>query len=108
MSGKISVLSGALATLLAAAPVLAEGFSGSDLLAWTPGNQRFYLQTSVGMAGVIAAQGDSAQARCIDEWHERQHGNEYEKVLKAVRTYPTYHPQGVILALLRKACGTFK
>ena len=85
----------------------ADGFDGAALLKWSPDNQKFYFQTSVSMAGVIVAQNDQAVARCLDEWGERQHERRYEAILKAIREYPTYHPQGVILALLRKACGTF-
>lgn len=85
----------------------ADGFNGTLLLEWSPGNQRFYFQTSVSMAGVIVAQKDREVARCLDEWGEQQHQRKYEAILKAIREYPTYHPQGVILALLRKACGAF-
>ena len=86
---------------------LADGFNGSDLLEWSQKNQQFYFEVSVSMAGVIAAQSQREQAQCIDEWHAGQHERQYEEILEAIRTHPTFHPQGVIFAVLRKACGAF-
>ena len=107
VSGKALALTAVLAALLAAGPAKAQGFSGTDLLAWSPENQGFYFETSVTMAGVIVAQKNRELARCLDDWNQRQHEKKYKKILEAIRTYPTYHPQGVILAVLRKACGSF-
>lgn len=83
---------------------LADGFDGTDLLEWSQDSQRFYLEASASMAGVIVAQNDPDQARCIDDWHAREHAMQYEETLKSIRSYPTYHPQGVLFAILRKAC----
>ena len=84
----------------------AEGLIANELLNWTPQNQRFYIQTSITMAGVIASQSDKEKARCIDGWHQRQSEQQYASVVDAFRQYPAYHPQGVILAFVQKACGT--
>lgn len=83
---------------------LADDFDGSDLLGWSQDSQRFYIEASASMAGVIVAQSDPDQARCIDDWHAREHSMQYAETLKSIRSYPTYHPQGVLFAILRKAC----
>ena len=80
-------------------------FTGAELLKWSAQNQRFYFQTSISMAGVIAAQENASRAECIDDWHREQNERKYAGILDSVRGYPDYHPQGVILAYLRKACG---
>lgn len=83
---------------------LADGFDGADLLEWSQDSQRFYIEASASMAGVIVAQSDPDLARCIDEWHAREHAMQYAETLKSIRSYPTYHPQGVLFAILRQAC----
>lgn len=87
---------------------VAETFKGSEFLTWKPDNRRFYIETSVNMAGVIAAQGNKMHSKCIDTWRAQQGKGGYREVLSAMRKFPTYHPQGIIFALLRKACGAFR
>lgn len=83
----------------------AQGFDGSKLLLWDQKNQNSYIQVSVTMAGVIASQVDRTMARCIDDWHGRQEANGYRQIRESIGKSPTYHPQGVILLALRKACN---
>ena len=94
-------------SLAAAATAQAEGFTGADLLEWNRKNQRFYFETSITMAGVIASQNSLEQARCIDRWHLGQEEKQHSAILNAIRTYPSYHPQATILAVLQNACGSF-
>lgn len=94
-----------ISTIVMSVP--ARAFTGEEFLKWNTENQRFYFETSVTMAGVIVAQRNREVAGCLDDWLEAQSQDDYPNLLEAIRTYPTYHPQGVILAVLRKACGSF-
>ena len=77
------------------------------MLEWNRKSRNFYLETSVTMAGVVAAQSQKTAATCIGEWHVEEHKKGYPAILETLRTYPAYHPQAAVLAVLRKACGTF-
>ena len=106
---KWTVAAGVLLALgLVAAPAAqAEGFTGADLLEWNRENQRFYFETSITMAGAVASQNSLEQARCIDRWHLGEEEKRHSAILNAIRTYPSYHPQATILAVLQNACGSF-
>ena len=108
MNGRGKIAAVALALVLSAGPAAAETFTGAEVLEWSPQGQTSYFQTSIGMAGIIAAQVNRDHARCIDNWHAAQRGQNYPAILEAIRTYPAYHPQGVVLAVLQKACGAFE
>ena len=83
----------------------ADGFTGTELLSWSAANQAHYLQVSLGMVGVVAAQIDQRQAECIDTWYLADTAKRHREILQTVKQYPDYHPQGVILALVQKICG---
>ena len=107
---KWAVVAGALLALglAAAAAAQAEGFTGADVLKWDRDSQAFYFKTSVTMAGVIASQNNRDQAQCVDQWYGGQSERRDEAIRDAMRTYPTYHPQAVILWVLQEACTSFK
>lgn len=82
-----------------------ETFTGEKFLAWKTDSQSFYLNASINMAGVIAAQKDGPMARCVDAWHIEQRNSQYQSVISHIRQNSSYHPQGVLFALLRRECG---
>lgn len=87
----------------------AEEFTGVKLLTWSKENQNFYFQTSVGMAALVSTQSDKKRSQCISEWYfDANTGNKNgnDAIRSAIREYADYHPQGVIIAVLQKACGS--
>ena len=107
----------AAALLLSSFPQLAaaaegEGFTGADVLAWSEAQQDSYFQTSVGMAAIVAARTGQHEdvATCLNSWYgdtsSQPERNGY--IRKKLAEYPSYHPQGIILAVIEEACGDFK
>lgn len=87
----------------------AEEFTGGKLLSWSEENQNFYFQTSVGMAALVSTQSDKKRSQCISEWYfDAQTGNKSgnDAIRSAISEFADYHPQGVIIAVLQKACGS--
>ncbi|NJM35019.1 MAG: hypothetical protein HC850_10285 [Rhodomicrobium sp.] len=84
-----------------------DSFKSSQFLSFSQEGQASYISTSVGMTGLIAARNDKKHADCIDQWYfsDMNHGN--QEIIAAMRKYPDYHPQAVIIAVLQKFCGTF-
>jgi len=90
----------------------AEEFASAKVLEWSEGSQDSFFQTSVTMIGVVASQmeGKSHIARCIDGWYwdgDKASAEKNESIRDAMRRFPRYHPQAVILAVIEKACGEF-
>ncbi|MEO1324942.1 MAG: hypothetical protein AAFV59_18270 [Pseudomonadota bacterium] len=62
------------------------------------------------MASTVATQVEPKIAKCIDDWYfkdeetRRRRGDEIRKVMQSV---PGYHPDGVLLAVIQRACGKF-
>ena len=79
----------------------------SEFLTWKYKSQAFYIETSIGMASLVAAQNDKAHAKCLEAWYyeDEDAGNRF--ILDTMRTHPDYHPRGVILGVLQKKCGSF-
>lgn len=82
-----------------------EGFTSADVLGWSVEDRSSYVRVSVGMAGVIVAQKDRAQAQCIDRWYSVEDEKDYPSVVDAMRRYPNIHPQGVVLWAVQNECG---
>ena len=101
-------LSLVLATLIATSPAKAETFKSADFLKWKRESQRFYLDASIGMAGLIASFNDKESARCVEDWYFTDQAKAEDVILDAMKRFPDYHPRGVIVAVLQKACGDFK
>ena len=100
-----------LLTILLGLPyhaVHAESFKSADFLMWKRETQDFYIEASVGMASLIAAQNDNAQAKCIDDWYYADEPTANSFVLSVMSDNPTYHPRGIILGVLQKQCGSFE
>lgn len=84
-----------------------ETFKSEAFLTWERSSQDFYIRTSIGMAGFIAARNDNAHARCLEDWYYSDETAANEAVLAAMRRFPDYHPRGVIVAVIEKRCGSF-
>lgn len=98
-----------LSTLVCSAGAGAEeAFKSSKFLTYPAQSQKSYITSSAMMAGLIASQNNRAQAVCIDDWVAQQSGQGYGPVVEAMRKLPDYHPSAVIVAVLDKACGSFK
>lgn len=90
--------------------VVADSFTGEKFLTWPRDSQESLIQSSIMMTGIIAAQHRTDIAGCIDDWYtgdEAVQAQRHEFVIDTIRKNPSYHPQGVILALLQKECGSF-
>lgn len=85
-----------------------EAFKSSEFLTYSADHQRGYISTSAMMAGLIAAQNDRKQAMCVDDWVALHRSEGYSPVIDAMKKYPDDHPTGLVLAVLQKACGSFK
>lgn len=85
----------------------AETFTASDVLGWKKSNQDWYFETSVGMAAVVAAENPGTQAECVDDWYFASVDAANDEIRDVMRRFPTYHPAGVILAVIEKKCGSF-
>lgn len=86
-------------------PSYAEVFKSSDFLEWDRENQEFYIETSVGMASLIAGQTDRAQGKCIDDWYYSEQKPSSQFVLDTMSRFPEFHPRATILAVIEKKCG---
>ncbi len=87
-------------------PEAQDQFTSASFLTWDRQNQDFYIRTSVGMAGLIAARNDGSQGDCVDEWYFGDETAANNQILEVMRTYPDYHPRGVIVAVMEKRCGS--
>jgi len=85
-----------------------QSFTSAQFLMNPEAARSSYIAAAAMMAGVIAAQNKPSQARCVDEWMVRNRKEQFAAVTKVMRQYGEHHPQGIILAVLQKACGAFK
>lgn len=85
----------------------AETFTSAELLNWSTESQRSYIQTSVGMASVIASQISDTKAGCIGRWYFDDNRARLAEIHASMKKNSQFHPQAVILALMQKACGRF-
>lgn len=59
------------------------------------------------MANMIAIENDKMQADCIGSWYEADRAAKEKYIYGVMEKYPTYHPIGVIMAVIEKQCGSF-
>ena len=85
-----------------------NGFKSSDFLKYASSERENYITIAAGMAGVIATQNNAQQAKCVNGWIAQNRSTGYADVIQTMQKYPSYHPHGVIIAVLQKACGSFK
>jgi len=86
----------------------AQQLRGAEILNWPSDSQGFYFRTSVAMAGLIAARNNKKQAGCVDRWYFSDRAKSDAAIVKAMRKNSDFHPQAIILAMLQKACGSFR
>jgi len=98
-----------LCTIVCTQPGSAEeAFKSSKFLTYPAESQKSYIASSAMMAGLIASQNNASQAACIDEWGAKQREVGYAAVMEAMRRFPEHHPSAVLVAVLDKACGSFR
>lgn len=97
-----------LSTIVCSAAFADDGFKSSKFLTYPADSQKSYINSSVLMAGLVAAQNSADQAKCIGDWSGKHLGGGYQPVIAAMQRFPDHHPTGVIIAVLQKACGSFK
>ena len=85
----------------------AETFTSAEFLKWSAESQRSYIQTSVGMASVIASQISDTKAGCIGTWYFTDNQARLAEIRASMKKNGQFHPQAVILALIQKVCGQF-
>ncbi len=83
----------------------AKKFTSAEFLTWPHESQSSYFRTSIGMAGMIAAQAGQGRATCMSDWYFGDPEGRQEEMRRAMRQHKGFHPQAVILAVLQKACG---
>lgn len=89
----------------------AEGFTGTQFLEWPIESQNSYFQSSATMSVFIASRNDPEQATCLNDWYYDDNAvnpDRNDEFRAAIRENPTYHPSGVVLAVMQKACGSFE
>lgn len=105
---RATIAAAVLAAALVASSARAETFTSAQFLDWPTESQRFYFRTAIGMAGVIVRQNDKTQADCIDKWYFADESSAETHVRSVMKAYPTYHPLGVLVAVLEKRCGALQ
>lgn len=95
--------------MLNSTPLYAKNiFKNSEFLKWNEENRSFYIRTSIGMAGLIAAQNDKAHANCLEKWYFSNQSKKNVFIYGIMKQYPNHHPRGIIMAVLQKQCGSFR
>jgi len=87
-------------------------FTSAKVLEWPEASQNSLFQSSVTMIGFVAAQTNTHGhiASCVSDWYwegGQADPAKNEAIRSAMRRFPEYHPQMVILAVVEKACGKF-
>lgn len=85
-----------------------EMFKNSDFLKWSEENRSFYIRTSVGMAGLIASKNDVQHANCLEKWYFSDEQTRLETIYGYMREFQDAHPRAIIMAVLKKQCGSFQ
>ena len=110
ISGKRWALAVVTAVVLGGAallsPLRAEMFTSEDFLKWPRDSQGSYFRTSVGIVGLVVRRNRKPQGDCIDRWYFGDESKAHSEITDVMRKYPQYHPQGVILSLIEKKCGS--
>jgi hypothetical protein len=87
-----------------------DGYTSADLLERPVEAQNAHIQISVGMIGVVATQTRPEIARCVDDWFfgdDAIMAERTENIRSVMREHSSFHPAGVILAVVQQACGSF-
>lgn len=85
----------------------AKEFTSAEFLEWPSNKQDSYFQISVTMATFIASQHEgSSTASCINDWYFKNQEAKNQHMRAVMQEHTQFHPSGIILAALQKACGT--
>jgi len=93
---------------LSTASAADDKFRSAEFLKWSDAERKSYIATSVLMAVVIAGDNNPEQNKCIKRWLADNDGAGFPTVKAAMARFPEHHPTGVVVAVLEKACGSFK
>lgn len=86
------------------------GTTTSEFLKWERKNQESFLDISITMAGVIAAQSKPKVAKCLDGWYFESvelQDQRYQEILDFMPRLKEYSPTTVVLSILNDVCGEF-
>lgn len=100
----------ALYFCVAGADAKAGTFTSAEFLTQSEAAQTSFIEISITMAATIAAQSRPEIARCLNDWYfadREQRPARIASIKSAMRTHSEFHPSGVILAVMQKACGSF-
>lgn len=103
----------AAALVLLSFPQLAaaDTFTSADVLAWPEASQNSFFQSSITMTNIVAMQTGRYDGivTCINEWYSTAElqAQRHDHIREVLADYPDNHPQGIILAVIEKACGSF-
>ncbi|MEW5424769.1 hypothetical protein, partial [Amorphus sp. 3PC139-8] len=85
-----------------------EGFTSADFLKQPEESRSSYIRVSLMMANMIAIENDQEQADCIEGWYDSDRSGTERFIYGVMEKYPSYHPIGIIMAVIEKQCGSFK
>lgn len=88
-------------------PAHAGEFTSAEFVKWERAAQQNYFRIAIGMAAAISRANDGTHGACIEDWYLKNREKAESRLLGVMNKYPAYHPRGVILAVLEKACGSF-
>ncbi|WP_080620828.1 hypothetical protein [Paracoccus yeei] len=81
------------------------------MLAWPEASQDSFFQSSITMTNIVAMQTGRHDGivTCINEWYgtAELQAQQHDHIRVVLADYPDNHPQGIILAVIEKACGSF-
>ncbi|MEM8772991.1 MAG: hypothetical protein AAGD92_15190 [Pseudomonadota bacterium] len=83
-------------------------FTSAEFLTWERGSQEFYIDASVGMAGLIITRNDATKGKCLDGWYLSDQDEVIDHILEVMEANPTFHPRGVLAAIIEKKCGSME
>jgi len=85
-----------------------DKFKSSKFLTWPEDSRSFYIRTSVGMAGSISGYNNEKHAKCLENWYFSDEAKANENIYDVMRKFPDHHPRGIIIAVLKRQCGSFE
>lgn len=81
------------------------------MLQWDRSAQIGFVQTSISMAGVVAAQIRPEIARCIDARYfvnEVMLEQRSMEIIGRIAEHTAFHPSAVVLVAVQNECGAFR
>ena len=85
----------------------ADEFTAAEFLQQSEFNRSSYIRVSLMMANMIAIENDQKQADCIGDWYFADQKGRDEIMYSVMKKHPSYHPMGIIVAVIEKQCGSF-